>query len=78
MVDLKFTEMTTKLIQTKSLLLSNGYKDGTQYIGLQNNLWLFCNNPQHMKYANHELMVKNKDNWHYVCMECKCSVSYVD
>lgn len=65
----------SKLVTSKSLLELNGYKLPPHYIGLHNNLWLYCNN--HFGYSQHILMVKDTYNWRYVCDSCNYCVEYV-
>ena len=68
-------KQSSRLILPLKTLLSNGYTHGPHYIGLQNELWMFCN--YCTKYEYHELMAKNNYNYHYVCTNCKCAIEYV-
>lgn len=68
--------MSTKLIQHKSILESNGYNPPPHYVGLTNHAWLFCNNCK--EYSEHTLFVRSASDFRYVCEECNCCVEYVD
>ena len=65
----------SKLISHKQLLLDVGYKTGPHYIGMLNNMFLYCIN--HRGYYSHELLVKDSNNWRYVCSKCNCNVEWV-
>jgi hypothetical protein len=65
----------SKLIISKSVLMSNGYKEPPHYICMLNYMFLYC--LAHDGYSNHELLAKNFNEWRYVCMTCKNAVEFV-
>lgn len=67
--------MKSKLVTHKNILIANGYLPPPHYVGLLNNMPLYCGNCQGMTHQT--LYVKEQYDEKYVCGNCNCSVEYV-
>jgi hypothetical protein len=68
-------QMVTRLAIKLEDMLKAGYKTGPHYIGMLNEMFLFC--PMCEFYHWHQLLARNGYDYRYCCKKCNQVTEYV-